>query len=57
MAKVEIGFVKLECLRVDGVIRNWYRLKKELFVNVVREFIASGYDTGNDEKLLPAVNA
>ena len=52
-----IGFVKLECLRVDGVIRNWYRLKKELFVNVVREFIASGYDTGNDAKLLPAVNA
>ena len=52
-----IGFVKLETARVSNVIKNWYQLKKALFIDVVRDFIASGIDGIVGSKLMPSVNA
>lgn len=35
------AFVRLELLRVKRIIENWYQIKRELFVDIIRQFILS----------------
>jgi hypothetical protein len=36
-----VAFINLECMRIKNVIANWYKLKKEQFMIIVRDFVAS----------------
>ena len=42
------SYIKLELARSNGLIVNWYQIKKELFTDAIRKFISSGI-TGLDE--------
>ena len=33
------GFIKLEFMRVEGAISHWYEVKRDLFVETMRNFI------------------
>lgn len=52
-----IGFIKLEIARTSAVITNWYELKKELYVDIVRDFIGKGIKSMEESNLMHAVNA
>jgi len=52
-----VGFIKLECAKISNVISNWYKMKTDLFRDVVRNFIARGIDGEKGSKLIPSVNA
>ena len=52
-----ISFIKLETARVNNIICNWYQLKKDLFIEIVRDFIGSGIQGIENSGLLPSVNA
>lgn len=45
------GFVKLECMRFQKTISNWYEIQRDLFINVIREFVK------NNAKTTTLVNA
>lgn len=34
-----MAFVNLECFRINKIIGNWYQLKKEHFIGIVKDFI------------------
>ena len=34
-----VAFINLELLRLSKVIKNWYQLKKEKFIDIIKEFI------------------
>jgi len=36
------AFVKLESLRSKQSIQNWYQIKRDLFVGVIKQFISKG---------------
>ena len=52
-----IGFIKLEFARTSAVISNWYELKKELYVDIVKDFINKGIYGINNSALAHVVNA
>ena len=52
-----IGFIKLELARTNAIISNWYELKKDLYIDIVRDFVRKGIDGVNDSILTHVVNA
>lgn len=36
------AFVRLELLRAKQFIDNWYQIKRDLFVDVIKKFISQG---------------
>ena len=46
------GFVKLELLRFNKKITHWYEIKRDLFIETIRNYVLT-----NDAKFSDTVNA
>ena len=50
-----LSYIKLELARSKNLIVNWYQVKKELFTNVIREFISEGITGLEESKIAPVL--
>lgn len=52
-----VGFIKLELARTNSAISNWYQLKKDLYIDIVRDFVCEGLEGFQRSNLTHVVNA